>query len=314
VTISVPSFYFFSVPSVTSVVNTPNSTAPISPVRRAWRIARPVLIAYFAIVLGMMFLETWLVYPIPPLEWGDWKPTGFKYEDVTFDSADRTRLNGWFIPGADPHRAILYCHGNGEDVAAVAEFAVHLSKVTGASLFIFDYRGYGHSAGKPNEAGCIADGAAAQKWLAEKMKMKSNDVILMGRSLGSAVAVALASENGARALVLENAFPTMPDVAAMHYRWLPVRWVMKNRYDNLTRIKKYDGPLLQSHGTADTLIPIDFARRLFAASPSQPKKWIELPGLNHNDPPPANYYEDLADFLNTASHPSAVPIGENPAQ
>lgn len=279
-----------------------------------WRIVRVFLLAYLVIVLGMMFLETWLVYPIPQLEWGDWKPTGFKYEDVTFESADGTRLNGWFIPGTDPHRAILYCHGNGEDVAANGEFAVHLAHTTGASVFIFDYRGYGHSAGKPNEAGCIADGTAAQKWLAEKMKLMPNDVILMGRSLGSAVAVALAAENGARALVLENAFPTMPDVAAVHYPWLPVRWVMKNRYDNLNRIQKYKGPLLQSHGTADTLIPIAFAQRLFAASPSESKKWIELPGLGHNDPPPARYFKELKIFLNTVSPPVSDAGEKSPTQ
>lgn len=279
-----------------------------------WRIARPLLVAYFVIVLGMMFLETWLVYPIPRLKWGDWKPTGFKYEDVTFDSADGTRLNGWFIPGTDPHRTILYCHGNGEDVAANGEFAVHLAQTTGASVFIFDYRGYGHSAGKPNEAGCIADGSAAQKWLAEKMKLKLDDVILMGRSLGSAVALALAAENGARALVLENAFTTMPDVAAHHYPWLPVRWIMKNRYDNLPRIQKYNGPLLQSHGTADTLIPIALAQQLFAASPSESKKWIEHPGLGHNDPPPARYFTELTNFLNNASSPNSSSSEPNTTQ
>jgi fermentation-respiration switch protein FrsA (DUF1100 family) len=272
---------------------------------RIWRITRPVLVAYLLIVLGMMFLETWLVYPIPRLEWGDWKPSSFKYEDVYFDSADGTRLNGWLVPGVDPQRAILYCHGNGEDVAALGDFAVHLSETTGASVFIFDYRGYGYSAGKPNEAGCIADGAAAQQWLAKRAGIQPNEVVLMGRSLGSAVAVALAAENGARALVLENAFPTMPDVAAIHYAWLPVRWVMRNRYDNLTRILKYNGPLLQSHGAADSLIPLNFARRLFDASPSSVKKWLELPHLGHNDPPPSTYYRELASFLNAAAGLSA---------
>jgi uncharacterized protein len=281
---------------------------------RVWRIARPVLLAYLVIVLGMMFLETWLVYPIPPLEWGDWKPAGIKYEDVYFDSADGTRLNGWFLPGANPKRAILYCHGNGEDVAAVAAFAVHLSETTDAAVFIFDYRGYGHSSGKPNEAGCIADGAAAQHWLAKRMDIHPNEVILMGRSLGSAVAVALAAENGARALILENAFTTMPDVASLHYAWLPVRWVMKNQYDNLTRIQKYNGPLLQSHGAADTIVPLTLARRLYEASPSSVKKWLELPHLGHNDPPPASYYGELASFLDAVTIPSGDAAGKQPTK
>ena len=274
-----------------------------SRVKRLWRIARPVLLVYLLIVLAMALLETWLVYPIPPLEWGDWHPRTFKFEDVQFTAADGTKLQGWFIPHSEPKRAILYCHGNGEDVAAIGEFAAHLSESLQASVFIFDYRGYGHSEGRPHEAGCIADGSAAQHWLAGRMAIKPSEVILMGRSLGSAVAVALAADNGARALVLENAFPTMPDVAALHYPWLPVRWVMDNRYDNLARIQRYNGPLLQSHGTNDELIPMTFARRLFDASPTTTKQWLEFPGLCHNSPQPASYYVGLSRFLDLLSNP-----------
>jgi fermentation-respiration switch protein FrsA (DUF1100 family) len=136
------------------------------------------------------------------------------------------------------------------------------------------------------------------------MNVQLNEIVLTGRSLGGGVAVALAAENGARALVLENAFATMPDVAAVHYRWLPVRWAMKNRYDNLSRIQRYHGPLLQAHGAADRLIPIGLAKTLFEAAPSQPKKWVELPGVGHNDSPPHRYNEEVAHFLN-ATQPSA---------
>lgn len=265
-----------------------------------------VAVAYLLIVLGMMFLETWLVYPAPPRDWGNWKPAGLQYEDVHFTSADGTRLHGWFFPQPNATRAILYCHGNGEDVAAVGEFAAHLSNVLQANVFTFDYRGYGQSSGDPTEAGCIADGTAAQQWLAKRTGIESRDVILMGRSLGSAVAVALAADHGARALVLANAFTTMPDVAALHYPWLPVHWVMKNRYDNLVRIKRYTGPLLQTHGTADVLIPIALARSLFDAAPSKNKRWVEFAGLGHNDPEPGRFYTALEDFLSVAPPPSGT--------
>ena len=145
---------------------------------------------------------------------GDWHPTGLPHEDVWFQSADGTKLHGWFVPHPNPKRAILYCHGNGEHVAFNAELAAQLRDSLQASVFLFDYRGYGHSEGRPNEAGCIADGRAAQHWLAERMGIRPNEIVLMGRSLGGAVAVALASENGAQALVLENTFSSMPDVAA----------------------------------------------------------------------------------------------------
>ena len=249
----------------------------------------------------MLFLETKLVYPIPPLDWGDWNPKNFAYENVEFTSADGTKLHGWFFPQPNSTRGLLYCHGNGEDVANIGEFAAHLSKTLDASVFIFDYRGYGHSEGSPNEAGCIADGTAAQEWLANRVGIKPNEVILMGRSLGSAVALALAADNGASALVLESAFTRMPDVAARHYPWLPVRWIMKNRYDNLARIQKYRGPLLQTHGTADSLIPIQMAKTLFESSPSPNKRWLDFNGLGHNDPEPAKFYAQLTEFLEVAA-------------
>ena len=137
------------------------------------------------------------------------------------------------------------------------------------------------------------------------------DVILIGRSLGTGVSVALAAQNGCRALILENAFPSMVSIAAQQYPWLPVRWVMRNRYDNLSRIRQYSGPLWQSHGQADTLIPIVAARTLFDAAPSPNKKWLEYPNCGHNDPRPESYYDQLAEFLDnldTSEQPSAAQV------
>jgi fermentation-respiration switch protein FrsA (DUF1100 family) len=264
---------------------------------RAWRFARYVLVFYLLIILIMTFLETWLVYPRPPLARSDWQPAGLSFEDIRFTSADGTKLHGWFVPHPNPKRFVLYCHGNGEQVADNADVVAMLRDKLQASVFIFDYRGYGHSEGSPTEAGCIADAAAAQRWLAERAGIQPNEVVLVGRSLGGGVVTALASEQGAKALILQNTFPTMPDVAALHYPWLPVRWVMKNRYDSLARIQKYRGPLFQSHGAADTLIPTELAKRLFDVAPSGNKQFMQLPGLGHDDLPPSHYFRELATFL-----------------
>jgi fermentation-respiration switch protein FrsA (DUF1100 family) len=296
-----PAFCFFF---VFFVANNPEQSWRTKSLGRAWRVARPLIVVYLLILLGMMFLERWLVYPAPPVELGDWAPAGLGHEDVWFESADGTKLNGWFVPHPNPKRAILYCHGNGEYIAFNAELAAQLRDSLEASVFLFDYRGYGHSEGRPDEAGCIADGRAAQQWLARRMGIKPNELVLMGRSLGGGVAVALAAEEGAQALVLEAVFPVMCDVAALHYRWLPVRWVMKNRYDCVSRIQKYHGPLLQSHGTSDAVVPIEMGRRLFDAAPSKNKRWIEFPGLGHNDGWPAGYYVQLRAFLDQTPSPS----------
>jgi len=270
-----------------------------------WRVLRPFLIAYLVVLLLMTFLETWLVYPIPPIERGDWQPQGLAFEDVWFEADDGTKLHGWFVPHPQAKRAIVYFHGNGESVGDNADLVTYLSDALEASIFIFDYRGYGHSTGRPDEAGCIADGLAAQRWLADRLGIKPSEIVLMGSSLGSAVAVAVAAEQGAQALVLKNAFSRMTDVAAYHYPWLPVRLVMRNRYDSLARIGLYAGPVLQSHGTEDDIVPIEFGRRLFAAAPTKEKRFLEFADIGHNDPAPLDYYRELAAFLDRVSkHPS----------
>jgi fermentation-respiration switch protein FrsA (DUF1100 family) len=265
--------------------------------RAAWRGLWLVLAVYLSAVLGMVFLETWLVYPIPPLNYADWRPAGLDFEDVWFTSADGTKLHGWFIDHPQRRQALLYCHGNGENVAMNADFVAQLSQALEAAVFIFDYRGYGHSDGSPDESGCIADGLAAQRWLAERVGATTGDIIVMGRSLGAAVAAAVAAEQGARALVLVNGFSRMTDVAAFHYPWLPVRQLMRNRYDSLTRIRKFTGPLFQSHGTRDSIVPIQLGRSLFDAAPTSNKTFVEIPDLNHNDAEPGSYYQELASFL-----------------
>jgi hypothetical protein len=262
---------------------------------------RPVLVAYLLVVLAMTFLETWIVYPVPPRAYGDWEPVGLGQEDVWFTAEDGTKLHGWFLPHARPKHVLLYCHGNGEHVAMNAQLMAHLRDTLRASVFIFDYRGYGRSEGRPDEAGCIADGLAAQQWLAQRTGQPTSQIVVMGRSLGGAVAIAIAAQQGAAALILENTFSRMVDVAASHYPWLPVGLLMRNRYDSLTRIAKYGGPVLQSHGTADDIVPIQFARELFAAIPSSNKRFVEFPGLGHNDPQANGYERQMIEFLDEVS-------------
>ena len=121
-------------------------------------------------------------------------------------------------------------------------------------------------------------------------------MVLLGESIGGAVAVDLAARDGAKALVLESTFDRLPDVAAYHVPWLPVRWLMQTRLDSAAEIGKYHGPLFQVHGDADTIVPLEFGQRLFAAA-NEPKHFMLLPGHDHNDPMPTGYYFALAAFL-----------------
>jgi uncharacterized protein len=261
-----------------------------------WRVARGLLVAYLLIVVGMMFLEDHLIFFPMRYPGGEWRPGGLEFEDAWFASADGTRLHGWYVPCQGARAAVLFCHGNAGNVTHRAGALEMLHRRVGASVLIFDYRGYGRSEGKPSEAGILADARAARRWLAEREKIGEADVVVMGESIGGAVAVDLAARDGAKALVLESTFTSLPDVAAHHYPWLPVRWAMRTRLDSAAKIGDYHGRLLQSHGDADTIVPLRFGRGLFEAA-NEPKRFLLYHGHDHNDPMPAEYYDALADFL-----------------
>ena len=162
-------------------------------------------------------------------------------------------------------------------------------------MLIFDYRGYGRSAGKPTGRGILADARAARAWLARREKIPKEQIVLMGESIGGAVAVDLAAD-GARGLIVENSFASLPEVAAYHFPWIPVRLLMRTRLNSAARIREYHGPLLQSHGDRDTIVPLASGRRLFAAA-NEPKKFILIPGGDHNDAHSPEYYQQVREFV-----------------
>ena len=262
-----------------------------------WRLVRVLLLAYLVICLLMSVLETQLVYPIPPVQEIAIGAEDNGLEEVVFHSADGTKLHGLFCLAVDSPRALLVCHGNGEDVARNVRYIQFLRNHFEANIFLFDYRGYGQSAGSPHEAGVIEDGLAAQRWLAERMGVQTDETFLVGQSLGGGVTVAIAKQQGARGVILISTFSELASVAANHYRWLPIRLLMRNKYRSEQRIKDYHGPLLQFHGTADRIVPIASGMQLFEAAVSDKKQFIEIPGGGHNDRLHKAAFDQILKFL-----------------
>ena len=261
-----------------------------------WWIVKIPLIAYLIIVVAAMFFENSLLFFPSVYPDGNWQPQALKFEDAWFSSADGAALHGWYVPKQNAKAAVLFCHGNAGNLTHRAEILRALHDRVGVSTLIFDYRGFGRSKGKPNETGVLADARAARRWLADREKIAETDIVVMGESIGGAVAVDLAARDGARALILESTFNNLPDTAAFHYPFLPVRWLMRSRFDSAAKIGDYRGPVWQVHGDADTIIPLEFGRRLFDAA-NEPKQFKLLAGHDHNDPMPPGYYEELAAFL-----------------
>jgi fermentation-respiration switch protein FrsA (DUF1100 family) len=254
----------------------------------------------------LSFFERWLVYPAPSSRGHDWVAAELPHEDVDFRAADGTPLHGWYVEHPAPRAVMLFSHGNGEHVARLAPILKLLHDRAQVSVFAWDYRGYGRSKGKPHETNLLADARSAQLWLAKRAGVRPDDVVLYGRSLGGAVAVGLASEYPVRGLVLERTFAELTETAAYHFPWLPVRWIMRNKFPSVDRIATYQGPLLQSHGTNDEVVPFEMGRRLFEAAATPNKRFFVVEGGNHNGPQPDEYYEALGEFLDSLPTSSDV--------
>jgi len=252
----------------------------------------------YLIVLGlMMAMEDSLIYFPSVYPEGYWNPRGLDFEDARFEAADGTKLHGWYVPAANPRAVILFAHGNAGNISHRFEILAELNGLQ-VSVLIFDYRGYGRSEGSPSEAGVAQDARAARRWLAERAGVSESEIVLLGESLGGGVMVDLAASDGARALVLQNTFTSLTDVAKCHYPWLPIKLLMRSRFDSFSKIGRYKGPLLQFHGDADRIIPLVLGERLYAAA-NQPKHLVVIPGADHNDPLSPRFFQALDEFLAT---------------
>jgi fermentation-respiration switch protein FrsA (DUF1100 family) len=208
---------------------------------------------------------------------------GRPFEEARFAARDGTRLHGWFFPAAADsprrHLAVLHCHGNGGNLSHRLDVAAALLE-TGVNVLLFDYRGYGLSAGRPSEEGTYLDAEAAHAWLVAR-GFAASDIIAFGESLGGGVAAELARRVPLAGLVLQSTFTSIPDLGAELFPFLPVRWLARIRYDTLAKLPHLRVPVLVMHGRGDTLVRFAHAERNFAAA-HPPKRLVELAG-DHND-------------------------------
>jgi fermentation-respiration switch protein FrsA (DUF1100 family) len=219
------------------------------------------------------------------------------YEDIHFRAADNTLLHGWYCPGPHDSKVILLFHGNTGNISDCLE-SLKMFATMGYSSFVFDYRGYGHSEGQPNEQGSYHDADAAWEWLLREKRYAPDDVIVIGRSLGAAIAAHVASHHRAAAIVFESTFTSLPDIAAETHRLVPARLMTRFNYNTLARIPRIHSPILIVHGREDRVIGFHHGERLYAAA-NDPKAFLEIDGdhatgfINSGH----KYIQGLQDFL-----------------
>ncbi|MEM1307428.1 MAG: alpha/beta fold hydrolase, partial [Pseudomonadota bacterium] len=236
---------------------------------RARGVAIAAMLGY-AIVCGAVYLaQTSLQYPGArpgPLPQLANLPGGQK---LTLRADDGTQLSGWYLKARGAAPTFLFLHGNGG--LGGLQWRWQRLAARGVGLLAVAYRGYPGSGGQPSEDGLISDARAAYGWL--EQRVPSAQIIIHGFSLGTGVAVALAAERTARAVVLEAPFTAAVDVAAAQYPFLPVSLLMRDQFVSRARIARISAPLVIAHGDRDSVIPFEHGRQLYARSPS-PKRFL----------------------------------------
>lgn len=275
---------------------------------RRWprQVALGLLLPYGFITGMLAFFQRSLIY-LPTRGAVDIAESGLAetaLRPVQRPTDDGLTLHGWliladgtasytpFLPADDHRPLILYFPGNGGHRGYRAKEIRQFTEL-GCHVLYFDYRGYAENAGTPGEADFARDAHGAWEFATGELGVPPERIVLWGESLGGGVATRLACElcaagTSPRGLILRGTFTSLVDAAAYHYPWLPVRWVLVDRFPSIERIGNVTCPLLMIHGRQDTIVPFEQGERLFAAAPATssngvPKTFVALPQAGHND-------------------------------
>ena len=203
--------------------------------------------------------------------------------DFEIITRDNLMLSGLYWPPEIPDNlTIIFFHGNAQDY----DFYLSVARpyiASGYGFLLAEYRGFGGNPGMPSEQGLYKDARAYLSALKTHENIAYEDMVLMGFSLGSGIAVQMATEYGnIRALILQSFYNAISEVAKQQYWMFPVDWVLRDQYRSIDKIDKIKMPIFMLHGERDEIIPISFAQALYDAAP-EPKTFIRLPQAGHND-------------------------------
>ena len=235
---------------------------------------------YLLVLLALYFMQRSMIYHPDPTRP---EPAAWHVPDmaaVSLKTDDGLSLLAWWKPSRDDRPVIVFFHGNAGHLG-YRGLKVRGFLDQGFGVLLVSWRGFSGNAGKPTEDGLYADGWSALRFL-DQQGIGAKKIVLYGESLGSGVAVELASQGAGHVLVLESPFTSLVDAAASRYPIFPVRWLMRDRFDSLSKISKVAVPLLIFHGGADAIIPVSLGRTLFEKA-NEPKEGVFIQEAGHNN-------------------------------
>lgn len=230
-----------------------------------------------------------------PSRYGNWNPASYAIppEDRTFTAADGVKLHGWLFRAKQPDApTLIWYHGNGGNITDRADVAINLAR-RGLNVFLFDYRGYGKSEGRPSEKKLFLDALAAYDHIG------GGDIILYGESLGGPYAAYTATKRRVRAVIIENSFPSLRALGNRLYAPLPLGWTAPFALDTTRWLNEAGVPVLVLHGRGDRVIPYDLGEQLYREL-RVPKELMTCETAGHCEIPvieSQRYYETVMRFV-----------------
>jgi fermentation-respiration switch protein FrsA (DUF1100 family) len=217
---------------------------------------------------SLIYLPTQLVPSPPP-----------GVAEVSYATEDGLTLTAWLVESEASRGSVIVFNGNAGNRSHRLPLARALADI-GLTVLLTDYRGYGGNPGSPSEDGLALDARAAIGYMTDRAE--NDSLIYFGESLGAGVAIGLAIQHPPGAMILRSPFTSLPDIAGVHYRWLPSSLLLKDRYQNLNRVGDVEAPLLVITGTEDSIVPSEQSEAVYQAA-NQPKEILLVDGANHND-------------------------------
>ena len=273
--------------------------------RRILSFLLTLLIGYLIALIAVRLFEPKLIFfpDYPGRLEGDWHPRNLPVEEVRLTAGDGTKLHAWWIPNPDKNAKFTFLafHGNASNIANRAGVYEFL-RSTPANVLALEYRGYGHSEGKPTESGMYRDAEAAYQYLVIERRIDPKTIISFGQSLGTAVASNLASRRSVGAVVLEAPFPSAPALARKMFWFLPgIHFFVLGQLNTAARLQEARTPLFVVHCTQDPVIPFELGQTVYNRAP-EPKRSLRIENMCHEEASivaPQHYREALDAFLAT---------------